>query len=84
MVDKMDLALLRQEVVDWYKTALEACELLKQDTSTIITPNCLPDIELKTDEAKFAFKLGVILAVSQFSSLPFPIELDEDTIGEQN
>ncbi|MCG9951271.1 hypothetical protein MIB43_015235 [Providencia rettgeri] len=84
MVDKMDLVLLKQEIVDWYKTALEACELLKQDASTIITPGCLPDIELKTDEAKFAFKLGVILAESQFSTLPFPVELEEDNVDEQN
>lgn len=82
MVDKMDLALLKQEIVDWYETALEACELLKQDVSTIITPNCLPDIELKTDEAKFAFKLGVILAVSQFSALPFEVESDEESDNE--
>lgn len=78
MVDKMDLALLKQEIVDWHDQAKEACELLRNHAdATIKLPNCLPDIEFKTKGEQKAFRVGVILACSQFDSLPFEVESDE-------
>lgn len=83
MVDKMDLALLKQGIVDWHEQAKEACELLRNHAdATIKLPNCLPDIEFKTKEEQKAFKIGVVLACSQFGSLPFDVESDEEASHE--
>ncbi|MEX9876100.1 hypothetical protein AB7X03_22125 [Providencia rettgeri] len=83
MVDKMDLVLLKQEIVDWHDRANEACELLRNHADvTIKLPNCLPDIEFKTKEEQKAFKIGVVLACSQFGSLPFDVESDEGSSDE--
>ncbi|EMK3757337.1 hypothetical protein V8167_002936 [Providencia rettgeri] len=83
MVDKMDLALLKQEIVDWHGRANEACDLLRNHAdATIKLPNCLPDIEFKTNEEQRAFRLGVVLACSQFGTLPFEVESDEESDNE--
>ncbi|HHR6503088.1 TPA: hypothetical protein ACS8CD_003662 [Providencia alcalifaciens] len=83
MVDKLDLVLLKQEIVDWRDRANEACELLRNHAdATIKLPNCLPDIEFKTKEEQKAFKIGVVLASSQFGSLPFEVESEGETDSE--
>lgn len=83
MVDKMDLVLLKQEVVDWHGRANEACDLLMNHAdATIKLPNCLPDIEFKTKEEQKAFRIGVVLARSQFGGLPFEVESDEGIDNE--
>lgn len=83
MVDKMDLALLKQEIVDWHGRANEACDLLTNHAdATIKLPNGLPNIEFKTKEEQKAFKIGVVLACTQFNTLPFEIEFDEDSSDE--
>lgn len=83
MVDKMDLVLLKQEIVDWHGRANEACNLLTNHAdATLKLPNGLPDIEFKTKEEQRAFRLGVVLACSQFGTLPFEVESDEETDNE--
>ena len=83
MVDKMDLALLKQEIVDWHDRANEACDLLRNHAdATIKLPNGMGDIKFETKDEQTAFKIGVVLAYSQFATLPFEVESDEGASDE--
>lgn len=83
MVDKMDLALLKQEIVDWHEAAKEGSQLMRDKSDAKITiPGIDKPIEFKTPEEQKAFRIGVILTQSLFDKLPFDVESDEDSDDE--
>lgn len=82
-IDKIDLALLKQEVVDWHEMAIEGCTaLLNCKEYTFVLPGTDIATRLKTGNQIAAFRLGVLMAREKFSSLPFEVESDEGTDNE--
>ncbi|MER2951096.1 hypothetical protein [Morganella morganii] len=81
--DKIDLALFKQEITDWHDVAKEGCNLLVTHADK---PMRIPQmdklIQFKTKAEQRAFKLGVIIALSQFSTLPFDTGSDDE--GAEN
>ncbi|ENU1229327.1 hypothetical protein ACSVXJ_004358, partial [Providencia rettgeri] len=83
MVDKMDLALLKQEIVDWHGLAIEGCtSLLNSKEYTFVLPGTNIATRLKKSNQIAAFRLGVLMAREKFSSLPFEVESDEESDNE--
>ncbi|EJD6043015.1 hypothetical protein M0J40_RS10290 [Providencia rettgeri] len=83
MIDKMDLALLKQEIVDWHEVGMEGCELMKTNASMKMEiPGMDVPIEFKLPEELVAFKIGVALAQFLFCRLPFEVESDEGSSDE--
>lgn len=82
--DKIDLALLKQEITDWRDAAIEDCDLLTEHADKPINiPQIGQTIQFETKEEQRAFKLGVTIALSQFLTLPFDTESgDEGTENE--
>jgi hypothetical protein len=78
-IDHLDLALLKQEIVDWHETAHEGCDLLLEHADkTMLFPSHKKKLQFKTAAEISAFRAGVILARGQFSDLPFDIEVTYD------
>ncbi|MEQ5119523.1 hypothetical protein [Morganella morganii] len=78
--DKIDLALLKQEIVDWHDVANEGCSLLITHADKPINIPEIPKvIQFETKAEQRAFRLGVAIAQSQFSALPF----DSEDVGHE-
>ncbi|HHV7359434.1 TPA: hypothetical protein ACUNBO_002084 [Morganella morganii] len=81
--DRIDLALLKQEITDWHDVAKESCNLLIIHADKPMNiPEMDKTIQFETKEQQLAFKLGVIIAQSQFSTLPFDTGSDDE--GAEN
>lgn len=81
--DKIDLALLKQEITDWHDVAKEGCNLLVTHADKPINiPEMGRTIQFETKAEQRAFKLGVIIAQLQFSTLPFDTGSDDE--GAEN
>ncbi len=73
--DNIDLALLKQEITDWHDIAKEGCKLLiTHADKPMRIPQMNKLIQFETTAEQRAFKMGVIIALSQFSTLPFDSE----------
>lgn len=81
--DKIDLALLKQEITDWHDVATERINLLLEHADKLINiPEMGRAIQFETKAEQRAFKVGVIIAQSQFSALPFDTGSDDE--GTEN
>lgn len=81
--DKIDLALLKQEITDWHDVAKEDCNLLAEHADKPINiPEMGRTVHFKTEAEQRAFRMGVAIALSQFSTLPFDTGSDDE--GAEN
>ena len=81
--DKIDLALLKQELTDWHDVATEDCNLLIEHADKPINiPEIGRTIQFETKAEQRAFRMGVAIAQSQFSALPFDTGSDDE--GTEN
>ncbi|MEQ1967387.1 hypothetical protein ABLA30_10235 [Xenorhabdus nematophila] len=74
----IDLALLKQEIVDWHDVANEGCDLLIEHADKKMDFQIGKIFQCKTPEEQRAFRVGVLLAKAQFRDLPFKTEQEED------
>ncbi|MDE9466861.1 hypothetical protein [Xenorhabdus bovienii] len=76
-IDNIDLALLKQEIVDWHETANEGCDLIIEHADKKMDFQIGKTFQCKTAEEHLAFRVGVLLAKAQFSRLPFDTAQEE-------